>query len=135
MHLVTFGLLKSIPGKCYVCLNTVISHILLVKSNYNVRKTSDFKNQYFSFLYRTNIFLALSVISGIYIVFIFEFTLPLLELLPQENFIFVTFIFLTVFFFYKVSINLHWILISVGSLPNQTLMLIYRLIINLHSTS
>ncbi|KAL7023698.1 hypothetical protein ACKWTF_012743 [Chironomus riparius] len=50
---------------------------------------------------RTNIFLALSVISCIYIVFIFEFTLPLLELLPQENFIFVTFIFLTVYFFYK----------------------------------
>jgi len=50
---------------------------------------------------RTNFFFVFAVSSGLYLLGLFEFFVPLLELLPQENFIFISLIFLSVFFFYK----------------------------------
>lgn len=56
---------------------------------------------------KTDFFLAFAVSSGLYLLGIFEFFVPLLELLPSENFIFVSLIFISVFCFYKVSFMLH----------------------------
>lgn len=53
--------------------------------------------------FRTNFFSIYAVSSGLYLLGLFEFFVPLLELLPQENFIFISLIFVSVFFFYKVS--------------------------------
>ncbi|KAG5671469.1 hypothetical protein PVAND_001664 [Polypedilum vanderplanki] len=50
---------------------------------------------------RTNVFFIFSLLSAIYFICLFEFFVPLLELLPQENFVFVSLITLTVIFFFK----------------------------------
>lgn len=44
--------------------------------------------------------------SGIYLYILFEMTVPLMELLPEENFIFITTMFAAAFCFYKVSFKL-----------------------------
>lgn len=54
-------------------------------------------------VFRTNFFLVFIVASALYLLGLFEFFVPLLELLPQENFIFISLIFVSVFCFYKVS--------------------------------
>jgi hypothetical protein len=53
--------------------------------------------------FRTKTFIVFIILSGIYLLCLFEFYVPLLELLPQENFVFITLLFITIFFFYKVS--------------------------------
>lgn len=57
-----------------------------------------------TFAPRTKFFFMWTVWSGIYLYIIFEITVPLMELLPEENFIFITVMFLAVFCFYKVSV-------------------------------
>lgn len=51
---------------------------------------------------RTNFFFAFGISSGCYLLILFEFFVPLLELLPQENFIFILLISLALFFFIRV---------------------------------
>lgn len=50
---------------------------------------------------RTNFFCVFAISSGIYLLGLFEFFVPLLELLPQENFVFISLIFISVSCFYK----------------------------------
>jgi len=50
---------------------------------------------------RTNFFCVFAISSGIYLLGLFEFFVPLLELLPQENFVFISLIFVAVSCFYK----------------------------------
>lgn len=52
---------------------------------------------------RTNFFVIFAICSSLYLLGLFEFFVPLLELLPQENFVFIVLIFVSVFLFYKVS--------------------------------
>lgn len=52
---------------------------------------------------RTKFFFMWSLWSVIYLWLMFEVTVPLLELLPEENFIFITTMFLAIFCFYKVG--------------------------------
>lgn len=56
-----------------------------------------------SFSPRTKFFFMWSFWSGIYLWILFEVTVPLMELLPEENFIFITTLFAAAFCFYKVS--------------------------------
>lgn len=51
---------------------------------------------------RTNFFCVFAIASGIYLLGLFEFFVPLLELLPQENFVFISLSFIAVSCFYKV---------------------------------
>jgi palmitoyltransferase len=47
-----------------------------------------------------------TIASGLYLLGLFEFfVVPLLELLPQENIVFITLIFISIIFFYKVSLT------------------------------
>lgn len=55
---------------------------------------------------RTKFFFLWALWSVIYLWILFEMTVPLLELLPEENFIFISTMFLSMFCFYKVSIFL-----------------------------
>lgn len=52
---------------------------------------------------RTHFFIVFAISSGLYLLGLFEFFVPLLELLPQENFIFISLIFISVSCFFKVS--------------------------------
>ena len=54
---------------------------------------------------RTNFFCVFAICSGIYLLGLFEFFVPLLELLPQENFIFISLTFVSVSCFYKVCLE------------------------------
>lgn len=56
-----------------------------------------------TFAPRTKFFFMWSLWSGIYLWALFEVTVPLTELLPEENFIFITILFAAAFCFYKVS--------------------------------
>lgn len=56
-----------------------------------------------SFEPKTKFFFMWSMWSAIYLWLLFEMTVPLLELLPEENFIFITTMFAAIFCFYKVS--------------------------------
>lgn len=56
-----------------------------------------------SFAPRTKFFFMWTLWSGIYLWLIFEMTVPLMELLPEENFIFITTLFAAAICFYKVS--------------------------------
>lgn len=56
-----------------------------------------------SYAPRTKFFFMWSVWSAIYLWLLFEMTVPLLELLPEENFIFISSMFVAVFCFYKVK--------------------------------
>lgn len=64
-----------------------------------------------SFAPRSKFFLIWSICSAIYLWILFEATVPLLELLPEENFIFITTMFGAILCFYKVRYvnydNLH----------------------------
>lgn len=51
----------------------------------------------------TKFFFMWTLWSGIYLWIIFEMTVPLMELLPEENFIFITTLFGAAFCFHKVS--------------------------------
>lgn len=55
---------------------------------------------------RTKFFFMWILSSGIYLWCLFEMTVPVMELLPEENFIFITSMFGAAFCFYKVSNNL-----------------------------
>lgn len=55
-----------------------------------------------SYAPRTKFFLMWSMWSAIYLWLLFEMTVPLLELLPEENFIFISAMFVAVFCFYRV---------------------------------
>lgn len=59
-----------------------------------------------SFAPQTKFFFMWSVWSGIYLYILFEFTVPLMELLPEENFIFITTMFAAGFCFYKVCFRI-----------------------------
>lgn len=65
--------------------------------------------QWFRKMYapKTKFFFMWSMWSAIYLWILFEMTVPLLELLPEENFIFITTMFLAIFCFYKVSLLYH----------------------------
>ena len=52
---------------------------------------------------RTKFFFMWTLSSGIYLWCLFEMTVPVMELLPEENFIFITSMFGAAFCFYKVS--------------------------------
>lgn len=52
---------------------------------------------------RTKFFFMWIISSGIYLWILFEMTVPVMELLPEENFIFITSMFGAAFCFYKVS--------------------------------
>lgn len=54
-------------------------------------------------IFRTKFFVVFAITSGGFLLGLFEFFVPLLELLPQENFIFISLTFLSVLLFYKVS--------------------------------
>lgn len=56
-----------------------------------------------SYAPKTRFFFMWSLWSAIYLYLLFQMTVPLLELLPEENFIFITTMFAALFFFYKVS--------------------------------
>lgn len=56
-----------------------------------------------SYAPRTKFFFMWSFWSGIYLWILFEMTVPLMELLPEENFIFITTLFAAAICFYKVS--------------------------------
>lgn len=66
-----------------------------------------------SYAPRTKFFFMWSVWSAIYLWLLFEMTVPLLELLPEENFIFISAMFAAVFCFYKVTSNLFSLAYSV----------------------
>lgn len=51
---------------------------------------------------RTKFFFMWTLWSGIYLYALFEMTVPLMELLPEENFIFITTMFAAAFCFHKV---------------------------------
>lgn len=53
---------------------------------------------------RTKFFFVWILSSGIFLWCLFEMTVPLMELLPEENFIFITTVFAAAFCFYKVRI-------------------------------
>lgn len=55
---------------------------------------------------RTKFFFMWILSSGIYLWCLFEMTVPVMELLPEENFIFITSMFGAAFCFYKVSNSL-----------------------------
>lgn len=55
-----------------------------------------------SFAPKTKFFLNWSIFSAIYLWILFEATVPLLELLPEENFLFITTMFGAILCFYKV---------------------------------
>lgn len=57
-----------------------------------------------SFAPKTKFFFMWTVWSGICLWTLFEMTVPLMELLPEENFIFITTMFAAAICFYKVSI-------------------------------
>lgn len=59
-----------------------------------------------SFAPRTKFFFMWTLWSAIYLWLMFEMTVPLLELLPEENFIFITCMFGAFFCFYKVSLKI-----------------------------
>lgn len=52
---------------------------------------------------RTKFFFMWAFASGVSLWILFEMTVPLMELLPEENFIFITTLFAAAFCFYKVS--------------------------------
>lgn len=52
---------------------------------------------------RTKFFFMWTIASGIYLWCLFEITVPVMELLPEENFIFITSMFGATYCFYKVS--------------------------------
>lgn len=52
---------------------------------------------------RTKFFFMWTLASGIYLWCLFEITVPVMELLPEENFIFITSMFGAAYCFYKVS--------------------------------
>lgn len=52
---------------------------------------------------RTKFFFMWTLASGIYLWCLFEMTVPVMELLPEENFIFIASMFGAAFCFYKVS--------------------------------
>lgn len=54
---------------------------------------------------RTHFFTVFAITSGLYLLGLFEFFVPLLELLPQENFIFISLIFISVSCFFKVRMR------------------------------
>lgn len=56
-----------------------------------------------SFAPRTKFFFMWAFASGVSLWLLFEMTVPLMELLPEENFIFITTLFAAAFCFYKVS--------------------------------
>lgn len=56
-----------------------------------------------SFAPNSKFFFMWSLWSGIYLWILFEMTVPLMELLPEENFIFIATLFGAAFCFYKVS--------------------------------
>lgn len=60
-----------------------------------------------SFAPRTKFFFMWTLWSGLYLWALFELTVPLMELLPEENFIFITTLFSAAFCFYKVSVCSH----------------------------
>lgn len=62
---------------------------------------------------RTKFFFMWTFWSGIYLYVIFEITVPLMELLPEENFIFISTMFGAAFCFYKVSENFYCVLYCV----------------------
>lgn len=78
---------------------------------------SFFTQPNFRCLFRTNFFLVFGIASGLYLLGLFEFFVPLLELLPEENFIFICFIFVAVFCFYKVSLEFDLIFIIFIGIP------------------
>ena len=57
-----------------------------------------------SYAPRTKFFFMWSMWSAFYLWLLFEMTVPLLELLPEENLIFVTAMFAAIFCFYKVNV-------------------------------
>lgn len=59
-----------------------------------------------TFAPHTKFFFMWTLWSGIYLYILFEMTVPLMELLPEENFIFITTMFAAAFCFYKVSFKL-----------------------------
>lgn len=58
-----------------------------------------------SFAPNTKFFFMWTLWSGIYLWILFEMTVPLMELLPEENFIFITTLFGAAFCFYKVNLK------------------------------
>lgn len=58
-----------------------------------------------TFAPRTKFFFMWSFWSGIYLWILFELTVPLMELLPEENFIFITTLFSAAICFYKVNLD------------------------------
>lgn len=57
-----------------------------------------------SFAPRTKFFFMWTLCSAIYLWCLFEATVPIMELLPEENFIFITALFAAAICFYKVSV-------------------------------
>lgn len=55
-----------------------------------------------SFAPKTKFFFSFAIFSALYLWVLFEATVPLLELLPEENFIFITTMFAAILCFYKV---------------------------------
>lgn len=70
-----------------------------------------------SFAPKTKFFLMWSMWSAIYLWILFENFVPLLELLPEENFIFITTMFGAIFCFYKVRHTDHHIAIGFSFVP------------------
>lgn len=60
-----------------------------------------------SFAPRTKFFYSFAIFSTLYLLILFEATVPLLELLPEENFIFVTTMFGAILCFYKVRYTIY----------------------------
>lgn len=58
-----------------------------------------------SFAPRTKFFFMWTLCSGIYLWCLFELTVPIMELLPEENFIFITALFAAGICFFKVSLQ------------------------------
>ena len=94
--LVFLGLLFAMPFIYYYCAKKS-SRFVVIKFFCEVDQ------KFLNFLSRTNFFFVFGVSSGIYLLVLFEFFVPLLELLPQENIVFITLTFVSVYFFYRVS--------------------------------
>ncbi|XP_055375655.1 palmitoyltransferase ZDHHC23 isoform X2 [Condylostylus longicornis] len=75
---------------------------------------SNFYYQFRSSAYRTKFFFMWIIWSGIYMKFIFQIKVPLLEILPAENYVFIILIGITIFCFYKTRKNANKNMITQG---------------------
>lgn len=105
------NLVAFVNIECCIIVFLVLPVVLSSYYIYCAKKSARYAttNSAFPYLivlpFRTNFFFVFAISSGFYLLGLFEFFVPLLELLPQENFVFIALIFTSVSFFYKVKLH------------------------------